>query len=186
MDILDFQVNPVTADFRGVSITFNADAFTPEFFQETAKRLREVRKVEQETNIRFDELLNKEEDVINKSALALEKMANSMSLERDVYAAYLAGTEDVPVLMSWDFTRKVKQADGIVVEEPVPCTFEVLKKLKAPLIRALYYWCLANLGPKEQEIQTTQTSPTISEISEDGSSTQDLPTDASLVTSTTM
>lgn len=159
MDILEFQINPVTFDFHGAKVTVNADAFTPEFFRNAANRIRK----------QYDQAIKDDKDQAKKlkaakgaEALALqfEDSARLMEVERDIYAALLAGSVECPVLLDWDLTRN---------GEPVPVTETEIGRLKPKMVRELYVRSTEVANPKSQETPETGASRTISETTASGS-----------------
>jgi septal ring factor EnvC (AmiA/AmiB activator) len=75
-----------------------------------------------------------------------------------LYAEVLKGSQEEPLLMSWDLTN-----DG----DAVSCTTEELRKLHPELLKELYGFCLTVDHPKSQETRPTPPNRTISEISGD-------------------
>jgi hypothetical protein len=163
MDILKFQAKPVKENFHGLNITFNADAFTPEFFRNAAakfRELREITKADDEAAAAAMEKAVEDRDMLEQTALNLESEARFQEAKRDIWSIML-----IPVLMEWDLTRVEKGK-----EVAVPLTEDEIKKLKPALVEQLYTFCLEKSRPKEPEIPTIQTSPTISESTDAGSS----------------
>lgn len=164
MDIHEFQLNPVTEYFgpegRGINVTFNADAFTPEFFRNAASRLREQFARAREEDKEFEKKLKKAKGV-ERTLLSFEENARILEIERDVYAALLTGTPGTPVLLEWGFTDK---------GEPLPITEEVLRGLHPRMVKDLYIFCTENALPKSPATAVTQTNQTTSATSEDGTS----------------
>lgn len=167
MDVLEFQANPITETFtrhgKSMSVTFNADAFTPDFFRSAAQMFREVHKRavegDKEATAAFKQAKKDENE---RSALNFEGMARRGEIQREIYAALLAGTPDTPVLMDWELTR-----DGATI----PITADELNRLHPQFITDLYQFCLEHSIPKLPETPTTAASPTISETIDAGSPT---------------
>src|SRR5260370_42139448 len=146
MDVLEFEINPRTELFerngKAMKITFNADAFTPEYHRNVAKRFREVvKRVGREDELTKTKIkkAKKEGDNAELAALEYDQRARVGEAEREIYAGLLVGTPEVPVLMEWELTRKVLKTDdeneqGGVVVEPIPVTEEELMKLKPQLV----------------------------------------------------
>lgn len=184
MDILEFQANPKTERFerngKGMNITFNADAFTPEFFRNAAMRFRQVLTTAQKGDKSATDAFKKarkEKNALEQTALGLENQARYLESERDIYAVLLAGTPECPVLMEWELTRNI---DGVDV--PILVSEDEIRKLKPALVKDLYVFCLENSGPKSPETPAPlmptadRVSVTTSESTEDGSLTPDTPT----------
>lgn len=168
-DILSFDVSPVTDKFKGLTVTFNQDAFTPEYYYNVAKLIRETAPRIAERKANYDEAVKNEKDVTVSAALSFENSAKRLEEEREVYAILLAGNDDTPVLMSWNATRKVKdEKSGKMVEQPVPCTKDELMKRSPQFLKELYNWCQENHGPKSQETPMTPGNSTISETTAGG------------------
>lgn len=89
----------------------------------------------------------------------------------DLYAALIKGSEEVPLLLSWDLTHE---------GEPVACTVEELRKRHPELLKDLYGCCVEAGRPKLPEIPETATSRTISDSTVAITPSPDTPTDASL------
>lgn len=158
MEIKDLQtVNSVSTEFKGLPIVYNADAFTSDFLRRAAAKFREVfgrpmpkRKAK------------KQSDPVESTALTLEETADRMDLEREFYAALIAGTPETPVLMSWELTDRGKA---------VPCNEMGLKRLEGKILQDLYEFMRDHRLPKSPEIPTTKASQTISATTGAGSHT---------------
>lgn len=184
MDVLEFQANPHTETFsrhgKSMSVTFNADAFTPDFFRAAAQMFRDIHratKAKDEEASQAFKSARKAKDENEQSALNFEGMARRGEIKREIYARLLAGTEDTPVLMAWELTRN---------GETIPITFEELNRLHPDFNEDLYQFCLEHSIPKSPEIPTTAASPTISETTDAGSPTPAIPRDENLHTLTTI
>lgn len=167
MDVLEFQANSKTEIFtrhgKSMSVTFNTDAFTPDFFRAAAQMFREIHTRAREGDIEATEAFKKaKKDENEKSALGFEARARQLEIQREIYARLLAGTEDTPVLMEWELTRN---------NEPIPVNFDELNRLHPDFVTDLYNFCLEHSVPKSPEIPTTVASPTISETTDAGSPT---------------
>jgi hypothetical protein len=167
MDVLEFQANPITETFtrhnKSMSVTFNADAFTPDFFRAAAQMFREIHQQAKEGDTQATEAFKKaKKDDNERSALGFEAQARRLEIQREIYARLLAGTPDTPVLMDWELTR-----DG----EPLPITAAELSRLHPDFVQDLYNFCLEHSIPKSPEIPMTAASPTISETTDAGSPT---------------
>lgn len=176
MDVLEFQANPVTETFtrhnKSMSVTFNTDAFTPDFFRSAAQMFRDIHTRAKQGDTEATEAYKKaKKDENEKSALGFEARARQLEIQREIYARLLAGTPDTPVLMEWELTRN---------GETIPITTEELNRLHPDFITDLYNFCLEHSVPKSPEIPTTAASPTISETTDAGSPTPATPLDASL------
>lgn len=184
MDVLEFQANPVTKTFtrhnKSMQVTFNADAFTPDFFRAAAQMFRDLHKQAKEKDEEVSQALKsakKAKDDNEQVALTFEGNARRLEIRREIYARLLAGTEDTPVLMAWELTRN---------DEPLPITFDELNRLHPDFIEDLYQFCLEHSVPKSPEIQTTAASQTISETTDAGSPTPAIPLGANPHTLTTI
>lgn len=176
MDVLEFQANPITETFtrhgKSMQVTFNADAFTPDFFRAAAQTFREIHrqaKAKDEEVSKAFKSARKSKDDNEQVAMSFEGNARRLEIRREIYARLLAGTPDTPVLMDWELTR-----DG----EAVPITFDELNRLHPDFVNDLYYFCLEHSVPKSPEIPTTAASPTISETTDAGSPTPVIQPDA--------
>lgn len=163
MELLDLDVNPVKANFRGMDIVFNADAFTPDFFRNAAVKFRKLFKAAHAKAEAATKRQKNMTDAVERIAQTFEDNADGLEIDRDFFASILAGTEKIPVLMEWDLTDK---------GEPVPCTEVELRKRKPKLLKELYTFIVEASNPKSPEIQTTPTSKTISGNSDAGTPTQ--------------
>lgn len=182
MDVLEFQANPVTETFtrhgKSMQVTFNTDAFTPDFFRAAAQMFRDVHKRAKEGDSEAVEAFRKaRKDDNERVALNFEGQARQGEIKREIYARLLAGTEDTPVLMGWELTR---------ADEPILITFDELNRLHPDFVTDLYQFCLEHSVPKLPETQTTPASQTISEIIDAGSPTPATPQDENLATSMTI
>lgn len=124
MDVLEFQANPVTETFtrhgKSMSVTFNTDAFTPDFFRAAAKMFREIHARAKDGDNEASEAFKRaKKDDNEKSALGFEAQARRLEIQREIYARLLAGTPDTPVLMEWELTRN---------GETIPIAFDELDK----------------------------------------------------------
>lgn len=162
MELKDLQKpHPVDTEFRGMAITYNANAFTSRWLRDAAARFKEA----------FEPMLKpvqkrakaKKPDFIAEVAKSLNRSADSLDRGRDYYASLLAGTRDVPVLMSWDLTDGGKK---------VPCTVEGFKRLEGNILQDLYAFIRDHPLPKSPEMPTTKTSRTISGTTDAGSPIQ--------------
>ena len=178
MDILQFLVTPKTVNFRGVKITYNADAFTPEFLRKAAQAYKghyqPVLDALPDTNpVESDEAEPRSEKQtalvsLNRAVDRFERSASTLEVERDVFAALLAGTPDNPVIMEWDLTRN---------GDPIPITEEVLRQMKPQIITDLWACIRDAADPKSPEIPQTSTSQTISATTNARSSSRETNTD---------
>lgn len=167
MDVLEFQANPVTETFtrhgKSMSVTFNTDAFTPDFFRSAAQMLRDIHKRAKDGDEQAVEAFKKaKKDEYERVVLSFEGQARSREIQREMYARLLAGTPDTPLLMDWELTRN---------GETIPITYDELNRLHPDFITDLYNFCLEHSVPKSPEIPTTAASPTISETTDAGSPT---------------
>lgn len=167
MDVLEFQANPVTETFtrhgKSMQVTFNSDAFTPDFFRAAAKLFRDIHKRAKEGDDAAVEAFKKaKKDDNERSALGFEGKARQLEITREIYSRLLAGTADTPVLMAWELTRS---------NEPISITFEELNRLHPDFVQELYQFCLEHSIPKSPEIPTTAASQMISETTDAGSPT---------------
>lgn len=175
MDVLEFQANPITETFtrhgKSMSVTFNTDAFTPDFFRAAAQMFRDIYSRAKQGDTEASEAFKKaKKDENERSALGFEAQARRLEIQREIYARLLAGTEDTPVLMGWELTRN---------SEPLPITFDELNRLHPDFITDLYDFCLEHSIPKSPEIPMTAASPTISETTDAGSPTPAIQPDVS-------
>lgn len=182
MDVLDFQANPLTETFtrhgKSMQVTFNADAFTPDFFRAAAQMFREIHrdaKVKDEEATSALKSAKKAKNDNEQVALNLDARARQLEIRREIYARLLAGTPDTPVLMGWELTR-----DG----EPIDVNYDELSRLHPEAITDLYNFCLERSVPKSPEIPTTPASQTISETTDAGSPTPATPLDENQAIST--
>lgn len=184
MDVLEFQANPATETFtrhgKSMAVTFNTDAFTPDFFRAAAEMFRTIHR---EAKAKDEEVgkawksAKKGKDENETVALTFEGNARRLEIRREIYARLLAGTPDTPVLMDWELTRE---------GAPIPITFDELNRLHPDFVEDLYQFCLEHSIPKSPETPTTAASPTISETTDAGSPTPVTPLDANLPMSTTI
>jgi hypothetical protein len=86
-----------------------------------------------------------------------------------LYARLIKGSEDTPLLLSWDLTN-----GGQAVE----CSEAEVRKLHPNLLKDLYQFCLRVDRPKLQETRTTATSRTTSDNTVASTHTPDTRTDA--------
>lgn len=182
MDVLEFQANPVTETFtrhdKSMLVTFNADAFTPDFFRAAAQMFREIHQQAKAGDKQATEAFKRaQKDDNEKSALGFEAQARRLEIQREIYARLLAGTPDTPVLMGWELTR-----DG----EAIPVTRDELSRLHPDFVQDLYNFCLERSIPKSPEIPTIVASTTISETTAAGSPTPVTPPVENLATSTSI
>lgn len=182
MDVLEFQANPVTETFtrhgKSMSVTFNTDAFTPDFFRAAAQMFREIHARAKEGDTEATKAFKKAKDDDNERvALGFDAKARQGEIQCEMYARLLVGTPDTPVLMSWELTRG---------GEPVGITVDELKPLHPEFLTDLYNFCLEHSVPKSPEIPTTAASQTISETTGAGSPTPATPADENLTTSTSI
>ena len=171
MDVLEFQANPITETFtrhgKSMQVTFNADAFTPDFFRAAAQMFREIHQQAKQGDEQAAEAFKRaKKDDNERSALGFEAQARRLEIQREIYARLLAGTPDTPVLMEWELTRE---------GEPIPITSSELSRLHPEFITDLYNFCLEHSIPKSPEIPMTAASPTISETTDAGSPTPVIP-----------
>ena len=184
MDVLEFQANPKTDTFtrheKSMQVTFNADAFTPDFFRAAAQMFRDIHreaKAHDDEAVKAFKSAQKAKDGNEQSALNFEGMARRGEIQREIYARLLAGTPDTPVLMDWELTRS---------GEPIPITFDELNRLHPDFVEDLYQFCLEHSIPKSPETPTTAASQTISETTAAGSPTPATLQDGNLHTSTSI
>jgi hypothetical protein len=182
MDVLEFQANPVTETFtrhgKSMTVTFNTDAFTPDFFRNAAQMFREIHQQAKDGDTQATEAYKRaKKDDNEKSALSFEAQARRLEIQREIYARLLAGTSDTPVLMDWELTRN---------GETIPITHDELSRLHPDFVQDLYNFCLEHSIPKSPEIPTTAASQTISETTAAGSPTPATPLDENLHTSTSI
>lgn len=160
MDIRDFRtINPINANFQGLDLTYNADAFTGDFLRRVASTFKEM----------FGEIAqpaqsesNPPENMVESTVRILEETASRIDRTRDFYARILAGTDDTPVLMAWALTDK---------GNPIPCTEDGMKCLEGRVLQGLYEFIRDHPLPKSPEIPTTVASQTISATTDAGSPT---------------
>jgi hypothetical protein len=101
--------------------------------------------------------LQKQLDALEPSALEVfEGRGKETENLCALYASLIKGTDDAPLLMSWDLTHN---------GDPVECSVIELQKRHPELLRDLYDFCVRVDRPKEQETRTTPPNRTISEIS---------------------
>lgn len=179
MDVLEFQANPVIETFtrhgKSMQVTFNTDAFTPDFFRAAAQLFREIHKQAKDGDDKASEAYKKaKKDDNEKSALNFEAQARRLEIQNEIYARLLAGTKDTPVLMDWELTRN---------GETIPITADELRRLHPDFIQDLYNFCLQHSVPKSPEIPTTAASQTISETTDAGLPTPAIPLDENQATS---
>jgi hypothetical protein len=182
MDVLQFQANPQTETFtrhgKSMEVTFNTDAFTPDFFRSAAQMFREIHQQAKDGDAQATEAFKKaKKDDNERVALNFDARARQLEIQREIYARLLAGTPDTPVLMGWELTR-----DG----ETIPITLDELNRLHPDFVTDLYSFCLEHSVPKSPEIPTTAASPTISETTDAGSPTPATPLEENLHTSTSI
>lgn len=180
MDVLEFQANPVTETFtrhnKSMRVTFNTDAFTPDFFRAAAQMFREIHRDAKLGDEQATEAYKKaKKDDNEKSALGFEAQARRLEIQREIYARLLAGTPDTPVLMDWELTRS---------GETIPINRDELSRLHPEFVSDLYNFCLEHSVPKSPEIPMTAASPTISETTDAGSPTPATPQVENPATST--
>lgn len=160
MELKDLQKpHPVDTEFRGMAITYNANAFTSRFLRKAAAEFRETFKL---GSVKKSKKLPKV-DIIDSVANSLNRTADSLDKGRDYYASLLSGTSDVPVLMSWDLTDNGKE---------VPCNIEGFKRLEGNILQDIYAFIRDHPLPKSPETPTTKTSRTISGTTDAGSPIQ--------------
>ena len=182
MDVLEFQANPVTNTFtrhgKSMAVTFNTDAFTPDFFRAAAQMFREIHAQAKAGDEQATEAFKRaKKDDNERSALGFEAQARRLEIQREIYARLLAGTSDTPVLMDWELTRN---------GETIPITHDELVRLHPDFVQDLYNFCLEHSVPKSPEIPMTAASPTISETTDAGSPTPVIPLEESPATSTSI
>lgn len=132
---------------------------------------------EEESNGAAKELLleqmasiQKEIDALLPSTLEIfEGRGKETEAVCELYASLIKGSEESPLLMSWDLTHE---------GQPVPCTVEELKKRHPQLLIDLYNACVRVDRPKLQETRTTATSRTTSDSTVASTPTPDTRTDA--------
>ena len=174
MELKRFKVKPRIAEFdregEKVSITYNADIFTPEFFRLQASALKRRFKdaleldresarmqVQKEATLkafnardkRAKNITPKPDDLVatrgNDLAWTFEQEARMHELERDFFAELL-GNADNPIILDWDVTDN---------GEKVPVTVEVFKSLPPALVRDLYNFCSRAALPKSPGAMAT-------------------------------
>lgn len=178
MELSTFEkVNPVTRDFRGLSVTFNPDAFTEGFFYAVAEDFRrryraEVKAaitpgtettapVEKDLPVEAQGVLRLVDTLADRIKLEGEKIAG----EKDFFIALLVGTQDAPVLLAWDLTEK-----GV----PVPCNEEGLRTFKKKeTLEDLWQFVRNAADPKSQGIGMIPQSQTMSETTQSPSASQE-------------
>lgn len=180
MDVLEFQANPVTETFtrhgKSMSVTFNTDAFTPDFFRAAAAMFREIHARAKEGDEQATEAFKRaKKDDNERVALNFDARARQLEIQREIYARLLAGTPDTPVLMDWELTRN---------GEKLAIDHDELSRLHPEFVQDLYNFCLEHSVPKSPEIPTTAASQTISETTDAGSPTPATLLEKNLHTST--
>lgn len=183
MELADFDnINPMTKDFRGLSITFNPDAFTEAFFFAVAERFRsdfaaEVRSAVESQNKELQVLAEKLPDearpvmqLANNIADGIKFLGETLASEKSNYVALLAGMPNAPVLLAWDLTDK-----GV----PVPCNEEGLKTLRHRTLKDLWQFVRDAANPKSRGIETIPQNQTTNENTQSPSATPATPVDES-------
>ena len=171
------KVNPMTVDFRGLSITFNPDAFTDGFFYAVADRFRE--RFTAELQAAIDETPSEANDnlpveaqrvraLVNQIADRIKLEGDRIDGEKRFYAALLVGTPDSPVLLEWDLT------DNSI---PVPCNETGLLTLKHKTLEDLWMTVRDAANPKSQGVTAIPEKPTTSETTLSPSVSPETPPD---------
>lgn len=161
MELTDFEkVNPMTRDFRGLSVTFNPDAFTEGFFFSVAERFRrrfteEVESIVTQASVNVDKELPESAQrtlrMVNDIADRIKLNGDVIEANKRYYAALLVGTPDAPVLLQWDLTKE---------GAPVPCNEEGLLTLKDRTLKDLWEFVGDAANPKSQGMATIPDSQT--------------------------
>lgn len=143
MELSSFSENIVTVPYERngerVELSVNIDAFTPEFFRVTGKRLDGKLKV-----------LQAEDKVRGKKKVDriqfFEAEARALEINRDIYAELLSSG----VLTAWTVTEN---------EIPIPPSKEVLLSLPPRLVQELWELCLeaAKTVKKRGDAETEET-----------------------------
>lgn len=142
-----------------LTITYDANAFTSEFFRGLSASMR----------VRMAQIEKEDAEVKErlKSAQGLERIltqfdeeARSIEVERDIYAEMLAKY----VIKEWSATDDS--------DNPLPPTFENLQRLSPRALKELFRFLREYRRPLEQRIAGTPANPTILETIEDGSSAE--------------
>ena len=176
MELRDLEkVNPTTADFRGLSVTFNPDAFTDGFYFSVAERFRQrfAGEVEAAVSEKKDEstLPDQAQSVmrlVNAIADRIKSIGETIEGNKRFHAALLAGTPDAPVILQWDLTH-----NGV----PVPCNEEGFLTLKPKTLEDLWIFVRDAADPKSQGIETIPQSQTMNETTPSHSASPETPPD---------
>lgn len=187
MELRDFEkINPMTVDFRGLSITFNPDAFTDSFYFAVAERFRskytaEVHAAIEPPNEAKAPEADAKEDIpveaqnvlriVDTLADRIKLEGEKIASERDFFIALLVGLPDAPVLLDWDLTD-----NGV----SVPCNEEGLRTFKRKeTLEDLWQFVRNAANPKSQGIETIPQNQTTSETTQSPSASPATPADES-------
>lgn len=166
MELSQLRDNPTTETFddggEGFTVTFNRNAFTPEFLRNAANQIRKLAETvhKAEAPKRRGKKQAEQPDPLTESEITARSMefnATFQEIEREVYADILAKH----VLSAWSITD-----DG----EPVVPSKEVLVTLHPRTVRGLWEFCFEKSSTvKKQQTQTTTESPMTSETTQKSS-----------------
>jgi hypothetical protein len=157
-------IRAVNDDFHGLPITINANAITKQYCQDAAKRIETLEKDAKPAH-------GKRKKVADKTLVEMFQ-GRGREIEEfcDLYAHLIKGTEQVPLLLSWDLTHKGQAVECSVVE---------LRKLHLELLKELWAKCMGAGRPKLPETRKA-TSRTISDNTVATTPPQDTQTDVNL------
>lgn len=139
-----------------LSITYDSNAFTATFFRDLSAGMK-ARFLDAQRADKKSAKARKKATGIDVTVIDFEDTASALEIERDLYAEMLSKY----IIKGWSATDDD--------ENPLPPTYENLRRLSPRALRELFVWLRNYKRPLEQEIVTTSAKPTISETSALGS-----------------
>lgn len=170
MELSEFkqrEIRAVEANFDGLPIVVNVNAVHGRHHRIAAERIKAA-KTKADADRKPKKKKPNTDDILIES---YEGRGRVTEIRCELYANLIKGTEDEPLLISWELTDQ---------GEPIPCTVEELRKRNPQLLEDLYNFCIQVDHPKLQETRTTATNRTISDSTVATTPPQDTPTGESL------
>lgn len=157
-------LRPVDADFNGLKIVVNINAVTAQYCREAANKINTaIKNAAPPKSKRKKSSGPTTVEIFKRNGREIEELCA-------VYASLIKGTEEAPLLISWDLTDDQERA--------IECSEGELRKLHVPLLEDLWNCCLNVERPKRPETRTTATSRTISDNTVASTPIPDTRTDA--------
>lgn len=163
-DLKKKSIRAVDGDFNGLAFTVNANAITGSYCRLAAAQIEALEKGAKPKRKGKKLDLPSAIEIFEGRGREIEDLCH-------LYASLIKGSEDEPLLLTWDLTNE---------GDPVECSIAELKKLHLELLKEFWAECMRTGRPKSPEIRTTATSPTISDNTVATTRTLDTQTDANL------